>query len=77
MKKTLPKDFEKLASSPTKEGILKSITKFYGGCSKILEPVENTDDRYHIRYPDGNALRVGAPLVIETTRGFYFGFFNT
>lgn len=66
-----PKSFQKLASSPTFEGILKQIAKFYGGEEKNL--AATGENRWTIHNKADN--RQLSTRVIQTKRGFYFGSF--
>ena len=67
--KSLPKGFNKLASSPTREGIQKSIAKFYAGENKRLTPT-GVPNHYAVESENGKVLSTN---VVETTKGFYFG----
>lgn len=67
MRANPPKDFRKLASSPTFEGIKQAVAKFYVGEREL---VPAPDDTWSIHGKDGQPL---TPVVIETKRGFYFG----
>ena len=69
LRKSFPKDLEKLATSPTREGIENVIAKFYGGERKTLVPIEGRDGYYNVVGGKG----VLGPIVVETTRGFAFG----
>lgn len=69
MKKTLPKGFEKLASSPTLDGIKASISRYYAGEEKELRPDKEGFAVHSVS--DGRKL---STEVIQTTRGFYFGY---
>lgn len=69
MKKTLPKGFEKLASSPTLDGIKASVTRYYAGEEKELRP-DSEGFTVH-SMTDGRKL---STAVVQTTRGFYFGY---
>ena len=62
----LPKGVEKLASSPTKEGIQKAITKYFYG-DKVLVPVGS--GVFAVDSPSGKRSDT---RVIQTPRGFYF-----
>lgn len=57
------------ASSPTREGILAHITRFYCGESKTLQPTL-LPGLFAIISPSGRTL---STVVLETKRGFYFG----
>lgn len=70
MKTTLPKNFVKEAQSPTMEGIKKSVLAYYGGEEKRWEKTETGFDLYSVKR--GTKLSC---FVIETPRGFYFGYF--
>ena len=73
MRKSIPKNFTKYASSPTKEGILKAIESFYCGPKKTMV---RTHDGYYQLY-SGEKGQVLPLIVIETSRGFYFGKFES
>lgn len=70
MPKNPPKGFVKYASSPTKEGIQKSITKFFAGESKEMRRRGDTYIHSLHSTTSGKELTM---VVVETTRGFYLG----
>lgn len=74
MKRNPPKEFRKLASAPTMGGILAQIERFYCGSKKTLER-RGTMDQYTVLGAGGTPPR-GGMLVIETTRGFFFGYLS-
>lgn len=66
--KNPPKGFEKLATSPTREGIEKAIARYYYGPKELR--ASDTPGRFTVHNADGRRL---SPVVWETERGFYFG----
>ena len=72
LRKSPPKGFTKEASSPTLDGILKHISRYYGGEEKTLEPTEDPSV-LRVYSKSGKML---STLVIQTTRGYYFGYFS-
>lgn len=70
MENKLPKNFTKYASSPTLEGITKLVNEFYCSDSYSLIPAEEPG-HYRIQRGDGKLL---FSLVVETKKGFYFGY---
>jgi hypothetical protein len=64
-------DFKALATSPSKEGIHKQISDFYGGESKELRPVSGSNSRFTVHsQKDGRDLGTS---VIQTVKGYHFG----
>lgn len=64
-----PKNFTKLASAPDFERLKESIKRYFGGEEKEFR---KNDTGYSIHRKDGRALNT---IVLETSRGFYFGYF--
>lgn len=70
MSKTLPKNFTKLASSPTLDGIKKNICRFY--CSDEAPIMTDNGTGFALSWPSGKVL---STQVVQTVRGFFFGHF--
>ncbi len=67
----VPKNFRKLATAPTREGIERHIANFYGGeTGTQLSPMPDRPGWFALISATGKTL---TPVVIETPRGFYFG----
>lgn len=66
-----PKLIVTYATSPTMEGILAQITRFYCGESKTLQPIPLRPGLFSVISASGRVL---STVVLETKRGFAFGF---
>jgi hypothetical protein len=73
MKKQPPKNFTKLASAPTLERLTQSMTRYFCGEEKELRKADGQDVYTVHSQKDGRQL---STQVVETTRGFYFGYFE-
>lgn len=71
MKTTLPKNFVKEAQSPDLDRLKASIRAYFGGEEKEFR---KDADGYTLHRKDGREL---STRVIETPRGFYFGYYKS
>ncbi len=68
-RKNPPKNFKKLASSPTLEGIQKFISRYY--CEK--KQIREMETGFSIHNWDGRKLD---DEILQTSKGFYFGYYE-
>lgn len=66
-----PKGFTVAASNSNLEGLKKQIATFYGGEEKELQPIADRPGYWSVHsMMDKRRL---STLVLQTSRGFYFG----